>query len=222
LKNTHFLVAKLTREQIIKLFSTVSSRGQVNARERFIFPYQKRHIPDDAFVRVVCKNFVQHYKQGRLHQEWSIITIIGGSGTGKSRFSYETWGILLDFVQNKPEKCLEYLDHDNDVFSKFKEFISPDSIIEVFIKETSGNEILPDETVEYHLKCCLGSCLSKTSPTTREYIPMGEVKQNLKDSQEKLEFSSILETIRSKMNFSKDKPLTILWRVDEVQVIDKT
>jgi hypothetical protein len=194
----------------------------VDDHERFIFPYQKRQVAEEVFVHTVCKNFVQHYKKHGLHQDWSIITIIGGSGTGKSRFSYETWSILLDFIQNKPEKCLEYLDKDEDVFSQFKEFMSPDSIIEVFIKETNGNQIKRDETVEYHLKCCLGSCLVKTSPNTREYIAIGEVKQNLKDSQEKLEFSSILETIRSKMNFSKDKPLTILWRVDEVQVIDKT
>jgi hypothetical protein len=194
----------------------------VDDHERFIFPYQKRQVAEEVFVHTVCKNFVQHYKKHGLHQDWSIITIIGGSGTGKSRFSYETWSILLDFIQNKPEKCLEYLDKDEDVFSQFKEFMSPDSIIEVFIKETNGNQIKRDETVEYHLKCCLGSCLVKTSPTTREYIAMGELKKKLKDYEGKLDISSILETIRLKMNFSTDKPLTILWRVDEVQQIDPT
>jgi hypothetical protein len=194
----------------------------VDDHERFIFPYQKRQVAEEVFVHTVCKNFVQHYKKHGLHQDWSIITIIGGSGTGKSRFSYETWSILLDFIQNKPEKCLEYLDKDEDVFSQFKEFMSPDSIIEVFIKETNGNQIKKDETVEYHLKCCLGSCLVKTSPTTREYIAIGEWTKKLKDYEGKLDISSILETIRLKMNFSTDKPLTILWRVDEVQQIDPT
>jgi hypothetical protein len=105
-------------------------------------------------------------------------------------------------------------------FSKFKEFISPDSIIEVFIKETSGNQI-QYESIEYHLKCCLGSCLVKTSPTAREYVDIGEWKIILKDY-EKLEISSILKAIRMKMNFSEDRPLTILWRVDDFQQIDPT
>jgi hypothetical protein len=159
-------------EQIIKLFPTLTSLGQVYYREGFISPYQNRHTTEETFVRTVCKNFVQHYKKHGVLEEWSIITIVGGSGIGKSRFSYETWRILLDFVQNKPEKCLEYFDRDDAMFSKFQEFISPDSIIEVFIKETSGDEIMYNETVEYHLKCCLASCLAKTSPTTRECIPI--------------------------------------------------
>ena len=97
------------------------------------------------------------------------LSLLQGSGTGKSRFSYETWNILLDFVKTKPEKCLEYLNNDEEMCSKFQQFISPDSIVEVFIKETNGNQIKENKSIEYHLACCLGSCLVKTSPSTREY-----------------------------------------------------
>jgi hypothetical protein len=88
----------------------------VYTHEEFIFPYQPRCVAEEGFVRSVCRNFEQHYRRSGFTQGWSIITITGGNGIGTSRFSYETWNILLDFVQNKPEKCLKYLDNDEEVF----------------------------------------------------------------------------------------------------------
>jgi hypothetical protein len=66
--------------------STTQINPQVKDFEGFIFQYQRRKESEQVFIKTVCKNFIQHYKRRGLHQEWSIITIIGGSGTGKSRF----------------------------------------------------------------------------------------------------------------------------------------
>lgn len=113
--------------------------------------------------------FIQYYKVIGLQPNWSMITLIGGIGIGKSRFSYENWNILLDFIQNNQLKCLEYLQNDKDIFSQFKKFITPNSIIEVFIKDINNDRIKVNESIESHLKYCLSSCLFKTFPNSREY-----------------------------------------------------
>jgi hypothetical protein len=214
--------SKLSAEKILKLFSTApNSVRKVVDVEGFMFPYQKRSKSEDLFVQGVCNNFLQHYKGKRLHQKWNIITVIGGSGIGKSRFSYESWGILQDYITSSPEKCLTWLEGNRKIFEKFKEFLSPGSIIEVFIKETNGDQIGEKESIEYHLCCCLASCLLKSSPSSRDYVRIGEIKKGMSQYADVFDLSTILEAIRLKMKLASDKPLTILWRVDEVQAIDR-
>jgi chromosomal replication initiation ATPase DnaA len=54
-------------------------------------------------------------------KKWNPLTIIGGSGVGKSRLSYEVWNILKDYVQNHETICTKWLNDDKEIFSKFKE-----------------------------------------------------------------------------------------------------
>jgi hypothetical protein len=55
----------------------------------------------------------------------------------------------------------------------------------------------------------------------REYVKIGELVTNLRSYETNLDKWDILEAIRLKLNVSNDSPITILWRVDEVQQMDR-
>jgi hypothetical protein len=113
---------------------------------------------------------------------------------------------------------MKYLDNNEHVYKRFQEFFSPDSILEVFVKEMNGDQIRDKDSIEYHLGCSLASCLFKKDPKEREYISIGEMKKL--GSEEFEDAAYLIGVIREKFGFGKEKPLTILWRVDEVQNID--
>jgi nicotinamide riboside kinase len=103
------------------------------------------------------------------------LTIIGGSGVGKSRLSYEVWNILKDYVQNHEALCIKWLNDDKEIFSEFKERILGSNLIEVFAKEANRDSIMDFDTVEFHLGCSLATCLFKKDQKKRENVSIGDI-----------------------------------------------
>jgi len=210
---------KLSPEDILKLISEHRQQSiPIKEKERFTFDYKRRPRAESPWVQNVCKNFVNFYKKSNLSQDWSLSTIIGGSGIGKSRFSFESWPILLDYVNNHEAEVLEFLNSDKDCFALFKKYICDESIVEVFVKEINGNEIREGESIPFHLGCSLSSILVQEDPLhRRDYVSIGDVKRYA--THDFTNISLILDAIRKKLQFPPDKPLTILWRVDEFQMV---
>ena len=96
-----------------------------------------------------------------------------------------------------------------------------DSIVEIFVKEKNGDALKESENIEYHLSCSLLSILCKKDFHKREYISINDIKKKIKklEDEELPSDDIIIDLIRKKFKFSKDKPFTIIWRVDEAQNI---
>jgi hypothetical protein len=188
--------------------------------EGFIFQYQKRTIPEEVMIKRICSNFLNFSRGDCLQQNWSLCTIIGASGVGKSRLSYEVWNILKDYVQNHEALCTKWLDDDKEIFSKFKERILGCNLIEVFAKEANGNSLNINDTIEFHLGCSLATCLFKNNQNEREFVSVAEIKRFASDKGKGADFSNI-DLILKCLKKLHDGPLTVIWRLDEIQNIDR-
>ena len=174
----------------------------------------------------ILSNFVLFSLKKKIHQKWKLNSIVGGSGIGKSRFSYEIWNILKNYVSKKEKECLntikeilksfkqqEIENESSELFLNFKKRILGNDFIEIFIKESNGNQIQENEDVNFHLSCCLLSQLLKKE--ARDYVNMKDVK--LIFNQQDLDPCLIIKEIKKDLNLNQDDELTILWRVDEIQ-----
>jgi hypothetical protein len=65
----------------LKKIKTVKKK--IKDSEGFIFEYKERKTSEEILISKICTNFLSYIKKRDLHQKWSIITIIGGSGIGK-------------------------------------------------------------------------------------------------------------------------------------------
>jgi len=219
LAERRFKRKKLSSDDILRLVSEHPQQSiPIRDREGFMFRYRSLPRVERIWIENVCKNFVNFYNKTNLIQEWSLSTIIGGSGIGKSRFSFESWQILLEYVKNHEAEVLNFLNNDKDCLALFKKYICDGSIVEVFVKEKNGDCFVEGESIRFHLGCSLSSVLVQEDPLhKRDYVSIGDVKRYATDDFTNI--SLILDAIREKLQFSSDKPLTILWRVDEFQAI---
>jgi hypothetical protein len=189
--------------------------------EGFVFHYQKRKIPEKVMMKHICSNFLNFSRGVCLQQNWSLLTIIGGSGVGKSRLSYEVWNILKDYVQNHEILCIKWLDGDKEIFFKFKERILGCNLIEVFAKEANGDNLKINDTIEFHLGCSLATCLFKNNQNERGFVSISEMKRFASDKGKWKEFSNIDLILKCLNKLHGGSPLTIIWRLDEIQNVDR-
>ena len=73
--------------------------------EGFIFDYVQRKESEEKIMKSILSNFILFSKKIKLHQQWKLNSIIGGSGIGKSRFSFEIWNILKNYVSKNEDYC---------------------------------------------------------------------------------------------------------------------
>jgi hypothetical protein len=168
-------------------------------------------------LKSIFSNYVSFIHKKNRSLFWEITSIIGGSGIGKSRFSFETLNIIKNYVENKENECIEIFqklrieDEPIKLFKNFKKRILKEKVIEIFIKESNEDQINSEEDIDFHLSCTLSTELLKKE--TQEYVSVSKIKSL---SKEKIKPYEIINLIKKKYEI-KENDLTIIWRIDEIQ-----
>jgi hypothetical protein len=94
-------------------------------------------------------------------------------------------------------------------------------LIEVFAKEANGDSLKSNDTIEFHLGCSLATCLFKNNQNEREIVSIGDIKRLASAEGKAAEFSNIDLILTCLNTLHGGSPLTVIWRLDEIQNVDR-
>lgn len=64
--------------------------------------------------KTVCQNFVSFSKNSSHKKDWSLLTVVGGPGTGKTRLSICAQQLIKEEIQKNRNDYSKYIDNRHD------------------------------------------------------------------------------------------------------------
>jgi hypothetical protein len=110
---------------------------------------------------------------------------------------------------------LKNLENNQEYFQKFSDMFLKNKVVEVFMKESNGNQLKIIEDINFHICCTLASSLIKENDETFHNF---NLKRELNTQRTFFQdYGLIIQLIRKKFNIKEEGDLTIIWRIDEIQ-----
>jgi hypothetical protein len=200
-----------------------SNPSNLKKDEGFDFIYVQNQNQNKKIFKIVCQNFASFHQKNNLSQNLSMLTLFGGSGVGKSRFSFEIPSIVINGIKNvdkkECKKCVETeLDLGIDkIFEELQNFFDKAIKLEIFTKESNGDQYQPErEKLSFHILSQLLLLIkNKEIDNDRVCTKLSDIKISLRELKDEIDdIDFILELIS---NFHDKKPMVVFWRVDEIQ-----
>jgi len=98
----------------------------------FRFELKDREKEIKQLAQGTCKNFVSFYSQSQHKKHWSLFSICGASGTGKTRLSITALLLVREEVQRNKQEYIEYI--EAELQDRVQTNLDPNLIYDLFVQ----------------------------------------------------------------------------------------